>query len=82
MSRHRHYSYDANNRLTGDNNASYGYDAGNNPTTYVNDQTQTFDPADELRSTAARRSARQRITGGGQRLAGWRDRRDGGSARI
>ena len=45
------YSYDSQNRLTTDNNAAYGYDSADNPTTYVDGQSQAFDPADQLLSS-------------------------------
>ena len=42
------YSYDGDDRLTSENGTALGYDAANNPTTYVHSQPQTFDPANEL----------------------------------
>lgn len=64
------YSYDANNRLTGDNGASYGYDAANNPTTYVDGQSQTFDPADELQTSGTTSGSGGGGGGGGSGGAG------------
>ncbi|MGO9976846.1 MAG: DUF6531 domain-containing protein [Solirubrobacteraceae bacterium] len=46
------YSYDAQDRLTTDNRATYGYDAAGNPTNYGG-QPQTFDTADELQASQA-----------------------------
>jgi RHS repeat-associated protein len=48
---HHTFGYDSQNRLTGDNATSYGYDSDDNPTTYVNGATQTFSPANELLSS-------------------------------
>lgn len=41
------YSYDGEDRLTGDNGAVYAYDRAGDPTTFGSD-TQTFDPAGEV----------------------------------
>jgi RHS repeat-associated protein len=46
------YSYDSQNRLVADNAAGYGYDAGNNPTSF-NGQPQRFDAADQLIATGS-----------------------------
>ena len=46
------YSYDGQNRITADNAASYGYDAGNDPTSF-NGQPQRFDAADQLLATGS-----------------------------
>jgi len=46
------YSFDAENHLTTDNRATYGYDAAGNPTNYGG-QPQTFDAADELQASQA-----------------------------
>ena len=44
------YTYDALNRLTGENATPYGYDPADDPTTFGAGTTQSFDAASELTS--------------------------------